>query len=114
MRMMPPDVRIEHRYPAARSFVRRHGPQAVAVLHELLARAEHRDGQLVTRASTRDIADRLACLSKDTVHRRLRQLARAGVIEPLDRKPGSTFAPTTYVVHLGDSGIAVRSDERCA
>jgi hypothetical protein len=56
----------------------------------------------------------LACLSKDTVHRRLRQLARAGVIEPRDRKPGSTFVPTTYVVHLDDSGIAVRSDERCA
>ena len=42
----------------AREFVRRHGPQAVAVLHELLARAEQRDGELVARASTRDIADR--------------------------------------------------------
>jgi hypothetical protein len=114
MRTMPPEVRIEHRYPAARAFVRRHGPQALAVLHELLARSERRDGHLVARASTRDIADRLACLSKDTVHRRLRQLARAGVIQPLDRKPGSTFAPTTYIVHLDDSGIAVHSDERCA
>ena len=111
---MPPDVRIEHRYPAAREFLRRHGPQAVAVLEELLARAERRDGVLVARASTRDIAERLAFLSKDTVHRRLRQLTRAGVIEPLDRKSGSTFAPTTYIVHLDDSGIAVRTDERCA
>jgi hypothetical protein len=112
MPTMPPDVRIEHRYPVARDFVRRHGPQAVAVVHELLARAEQRDGELVARASTRDIADRLACLSKDTVHRQLRQLARAGVIQPLDRRPGSTFAPTTYVIRLDDSGITLVSDER--
>src|SRR5213080_3175352 len=104
---MPPEVRIEHRYPAALGFLRQHGPQALAVLHDLLARAEDRGGQLVAQASTRDIAERLEFLSKDTVHRRLRQLARAGVIEALDRRPGSAFAPTTYVLHLDDSGITV-------
>jgi DNA-binding IclR family transcriptional regulator len=108
---MPPDARIEHRYPAARDFLRMHGPQAVAVLQELLARAERRDGALVARASTRDIAERLAFLSKDTVHRRLRQLIRAGVIEPLDRRSGSTFTPTTYIVRLDDSGITLLTDE---
>jgi DNA-binding transcriptional ArsR family regulator len=108
---MPPEVRVEHRYPAALGFLRQHGPQALAVLHDLLSRAEERDGQLVARASTRDIAGRLEFLSKDTVHRQLRRLARAGVIEALDRQPGSTFAPTTYVVHLHDCGITVLPDD---
>ncbi len=108
---MPPEVRIEHRYPAALGFLRQHGPQALAVLHDMLARAENRDGRLLAQASTRDIAERLEFLSKDTVHRRLRQLARAGVIEVLDRRPGSAFTPTTYVLHLDDSGIAVFTDD---
>jgi hypothetical protein len=107
---MPPDVRIEHRYPAAGEFLQRHGPQAVAVLQELLTRAERHDGELVARASTRDLAERLAFLSKDTVHRRLRQLTRAGVIQPLDRTSGSTFTPTTYIVRLDDSGITLLTD----
>ncbi len=104
---MPPEVRIEHRYPAAFGFLRLHGPQALAVLHDLIVRAEDHGGQLVARASSRDIAARLEFLSKDTVHRRLRELAHAGVIEALDRRPGSSFAPTTYVLHLVGSGIAV-------
>lgn len=108
---MPPEVRIEHRYPAALGFLRQHGPQALAVLHDLLACAEDCDGQLVARVSIRDIAERLEVLSKDTVHRRLRQLARSGVIEVADRKSGSAFAPTTYVVHLGDFGITVLTDD---
>ena len=108
---MPPEVRIEHRYPAALGFLRQHGPQALAVLHDMLARAENRDGRLLAQASTRDVAERLEFLSKDTVHRRLRQLARAGVIEALDRRPGSAFTPITYVLHLEDSGITVLSDD---
>ncbi len=111
---MPPEVRIEHRYPAALSFLRANGPQALAVLHDLLARAECRDSDLVAQASTREIAERLQFLSKDTVHRCLRQLARAGVIEPVDRRPGATFRPTTYVVHLDESGITVVPDGRPA
>ncbi len=111
---MPPEVLIEHRYPAAFDFLRAHGPQALAVVHALLARAERRDGVLVARASTRDIAEQLQFLSKDTVHRTLRHLARAGVIEPLDRRSGSSFEPTTYVLHLAGTGITVLQDGRSA
>lgn len=108
---MPPEVRIEHRYPQALVFLREHGPQALAVLHALLARAERRDGELVVQASTRDLAERLRFLSKDSVHRRLRQLARAGVIEIVHPRSGAAFAPTTYVVHLDDCGITVVPDD---
>lgn len=52
---MPPEVRIEHRYPTALAFLRHHGPQAVAILHVLLTRAERERGVLVARASTREI-----------------------------------------------------------
>jgi SOS-response transcriptional repressor LexA len=86
----------------------------LAVLHDLLARSEHRDGALVAQASTREIADRLQFLSKDSVHRCLRQLARAGLIEAVDRQHGSTFQPTTYIVHLDESGITVVPDGRSA
>lgn len=105
--MLPGGVRIEHRYPAALGFLRQHGPEALAVLHDLMTRAERSGGDLVARASTRDIAKRLGFLSKDTVHRRLRDLARAGVIEPIDRLSGSTFMATAYVLHLDDSGITI-------
>lgn len=108
---MPLEVRIEHRYPEAMAFLRRHGPQAVAVLHDLLTRAETEHGRLVVRASTREIAERLEFLSKDSVHRRLRQLARAGVIEPVIPDPGSPFTTPTYVLNLNDSGITVLSDD---
>ncbi|MGQ0616245.1 MAG: hypothetical protein ACT4PW_04535 [Acidimicrobiia bacterium] len=111
---MPPEVRIEHCYPTALSFLRANGPQALAVLHDLLARSERHDGDLVAQASTREIAERLQFLSKDTVHRCLRQLARAGVIEPVDRLQGTTFRPTTYVIHLDESGITVVPDGRPA
>ncbi len=111
---MPPEVRVEHRYPQALPFLRRHGAQAVAVLHDLLAHAERRGGGLVVQASNRDIAQRLEFLSKDTVNRRLRQLVRAGVVEILQRAPASTFEPTTYVLHLDDSGITVINDDHHA
>jgi len=107
----PPEVRIEHRYPAALTFLRHHGPQAMAIVDDLLTRAERQDGLLVARASTRDIAERLEFLSKDTVHRRLRQLVRAGVIEPVATEPGSTFITPAYVLHLDDSAITVRRDD---
>jgi hypothetical protein len=111
---MPPEVRIEHRYPTALTFLQRHGPQALAVLHDLLVHAERRDGAVVVQASNRDIADRLEFLSKDTVNRRLRQLVRAGVVEVLHRDRDTAFEPTTYVLHLADSGIAVLPGDRTA
>jgi DNA-binding Lrp family transcriptional regulator len=91
--------------------LREHGSATIAVLHDLLARAERRDGTLIARASTRDIAGRLTFLSKDTVHRRLRDLVRAGVIEAAPASTSSSFAPTTYVVHLEHSGITVVIDD---
>ena len=111
---MPPEVLIGHRYPEALGFLRTHGPDALAVLHDLLARAEQRGEALVAKASIREIAERLQFLSKDSVHRRLRELTRAGVLEALDCRPGSSFVPTTYVVHLDHSGIAVLRDDDTA
>lgn len=64
---------------------------------------------LVARASTREIAERLEFLSKDSVHRRLRQLARAGVIEAASHQPGQLSGTPVYVLHLDDCGITVRS-----
>lgn len=108
---MRPEIRIEHRYPQAMAFLRQHGPNAVAVLHDLLTRAEVEDGKLVARASTRDIAGRLEFLSKDSVHRRLRQLARAGVVEPIAPEPGHPFTTPSYVIHLDGSGITVATGD---
>jgi hypothetical protein len=109
---MRPEVRIEHRYPAAFGFLCQHGPQALAVLHDLIARADMVDGRLVVEASTRSVAERLGFLSKDSVHRRLRQLARAGVIEAVDLRDRGAFGPTMFVVHLEHSGIAVVADDQ--
>ncbi len=49
---MAPEVRIEHRYPEALAFLRRHGPEALAVVHDLLAQSHRDDGQLVPRQAT--------------------------------------------------------------
>jgi hypothetical protein len=96
---------VEHRYPAALDFLREHGPDAVAVLHVLAVDAEAIDGQLVASVSTRALAARLGFLSKDSAHRRLRQLRRAGVIEVLP-STGPTDPPS-YVLHLDGTGITV-------
>jgi hypothetical protein len=96
---------VEHRYPAALEFLREHGPDAVAVLHLLAVDAEAIDGQLLVSASTRGLAARLGFLSKDSAHRRLRQLRRAGVIEVLP-STGLTDPPS-YVLHLDGTGITV-------
>jgi hypothetical protein len=96
---------VEHRYPAALDFLREHGSDAVAVLHVLAVDAEAVDGRLVVSVSTRAIAARLGFLSKDSAHRRLRQLRRAGVIEVLP-STGPTDSPS-YVLHLDGTGITV-------
>ena len=97
------EVVIEHRYPQALEFLREHGPDAVAVLHVLVVQAEPVDGRLVVAASTRGVAERLGFLSKDSAHRRLRQLRRAGVLEALPST--GPMDPPTYVVHLDGTGI---------
>lgn len=104
------EVRIEHRYPDALAFVRRHGPEALVVLHDLLAHARcHDDGRLVVQASTRQIAAHLELLSKDTVHRRLRQLHRAAVLR-LVEDPSGRFAVPTYVLDLDGTGISLQPE----
>ena len=99
------EVLIEHCYPQALDFLREHGPDAVAVLHVLVAQAELVDGRPVVAASTRGVAERLGFLSKDSAHRRLRQLRRAGVLDALPST--GPMDPTTYVVHLDGTGITV-------
>ena len=91
----PPDMRIEHQYPEALAFLRHHGPQALAVLHDLLAGAQLRNDGWVVQTSNRDVARRLEFISKDTVNRRLRQLLRAGVVEILEPDPDTFQAPTS-------------------
>jgi hypothetical protein len=96
---------VEHEYPEALAFLREQGPDAVAVLHVLTIDASLIDGQLVVRASTRGVAERLGFLSKDSAHRRLRQLRRAGVLEALPST--GPMDPPTYVLHLDGTGITV-------
>jgi hypothetical protein len=100
---------VEHRYPAALDFLREHGPDAVAVLHLLAVDAGAVDGQLVVSVSTRALATRLGFLSKDSAHRRLRQLRRAGVIEVLP-STGPTDPPS-YALHLDGTGITVTKSD---
>ncbi|MFN2502780.1 MAG: hypothetical protein ABR540_00820 [Acidimicrobiales bacterium] len=106
---MPPEARIEHRYPEALAFLRLHGADALVILDDLLAHAERRDNQLVVQASVREIAGRLSFLSKDTVHRRVRQLLRAKVVGTVSTKVTSPFERPTYVLDLTDTGISVVS-----
>ncbi len=104
---MPPEVRIEHRYPEALAFLRRHGADALVILDDLAAHAERRGNQLVMQASVREIAGRLSFLSKGTVHRRLRQLLHAQVIGAIRPKGPSPFERPTYVLDLTDTGISL-------
>jgi hypothetical protein len=103
--LAPSEALIVHRYPEALAFLREHGPNALAVLDLLAADAEMLDGRLVVRASTRGVAQRLGFLSKDSAHRRLRQLRRAGVLEALPTT--GPMDPPSYVLHLDGTGITV-------
>jgi SOS-response transcriptional repressor LexA len=106
---MRTEARIEHRYPEAAAFLREHGPDAVAILHDLLVHAERRGHRLVVQASVRQVADRLGFLSKDTVHRRLRQLLRAGILRHHPAAATTTLKTPLYVVHLAKTGISLTS-----
>ncbi|MCU1497585.1 MAG: hypothetical protein JWM47_1538 [Acidimicrobiales bacterium] len=103
---MPPDVIVEHRYPEAWGFLADHGPTALAVVHALMADADLGGGEVVVRASTRQVAERLGFMSKDTVHRQIRTLRRAGVLE-LVPTTAVTFQAPTFRLHLTGTGIAV-------
>lgn len=106
----PPEVAVSHAYPEALVFLNRHGAEALAVLDDLVAHAETRDGDLVVAASVRQVAERLAFTSKDTVNRRLRQLTAAGVITRLADRPATRFAVPVYVLHLDATGISRSAD----
>lgn len=56
---MTVEVRIEHRYPSALALLQHHGPEALAVLHDVLVHAERRSDELVVEATVRQIAQRL-------------------------------------------------------
>lgn len=104
---MPPEARIEHRYPQTLDFLRRHGPEALVILDDLVAHAVSRGDRLVVQASVREIAARLSVLSKDTVHRRLRQLQRAEVVVAVGATTASAFERPTYALDLSGTGISV-------
>lgn len=103
--LAPGEVVVEHRYPEAHAFLSEHGPDALAVLHVLAVRADVIDGRLLARASTRGVAEQLGFLSKDSAHRRLRQLCRAGVLDALPST--GPMDPSSYVLHLDGTGISV-------
>lgn len=101
------EIRIEHRYPQAHQFMEAHGPHGIVILHDLLIHAEQHDAELVVQASVREIAARLPFLSKDIIHRRLRDLHRAQLIRTSPTKSTSRFERPTYIVDLTGTGISV-------
>ncbi len=101
---MPREVRIEHHYPQAQAFLVAHGQQGVIVLHALLQDADERGGVIVASGSSRTLAARTELVSKDTVHRQLMSLQRAGILQ---RVPSDDSRSPSYVVHLDDLGITV-------
>ena len=104
---MSTEICVEHHYPTAHAFIEQHGPDAIAVLHDLIIHAEERDGQLVVQASVRQIAQRIPRMSKDTVYRRLRELHRAQVIRIRAAAATGRFERPTYVLDLTGTGISV-------
>ena len=106
MTIVTAEATVEHRYPEAWAFLAEHGPVAVAVLHALAVEADPAGAELVVRASTRHVAERLGFLSKDSAHRQIRALRRAGVLEAVPTS-ATTFQAPTYRLHLDGTGIAV-------
>ena len=102
------DCEVTHTYPEAGRLAGRVGGDALLVLHVVLCHASVIDGEWIAAMSTRDISARLPNLSKDTVHRRLRDLRHVGVIELLPPSASRRAAPT-YRIHLAATGIAVGS-----
>ena len=101
------EIRIAHHYPHAFAFVEQHGPDAIAILHDLITHAAQRDNDLVVQASVRQIAERLPRLSKDTVYRRMRELHRAQIIRTATAETTARFERPTYVLDLTGTGIFV-------
>lgn len=85
--------------PRAVALRRELGPVAWCALECLLERSD--DGR-TTVASVRAVAADLG-VAKNTAHRALASLARAGLVEPVQaRDTDGRFRPGRYVLHLGD------------
>lgn len=85
--------------PRAATVRRELGPVAWCALECLLERSD--DGH-TTVASVRAVAADLD-VAKNTAHRAMTTLARAGLIEPLqERDTDGRFRPGRYRLHLGD------------
>ena len=97
------EVAIVHRYPQAAALTAAVGGHGIAVLHALIRRADTIDGQLVASVSLRDLCIDVPA-SKDTIGRRLDQLARTGIIEVVPHRNGP-FVANTYLLHLDSHGI---------
>ena len=49
------EIRIVHCYPQACAFVDRYGPDAIAILHDLITHATHRQDELIVQAQQKAI-----------------------------------------------------------
>ncbi len=95
----------------ARAFRRQLDPTAWCALECLVEWSE--DGVTAT-ASVRGVAEELA-VAKNTAHRAMAALARAGLIEPIqERDANGRFRTGRYRLHLGDvlTTIAVPQPRR--
>jgi hypothetical protein len=84
------------------------GPTPWVVLEALAGRSKRSAPSVEIESSSRDLGEVLG-LSKDTVARALRTLARADLVRRVDRRNDRTgrFAATTYVVDLVAAGLTV-------
>jgi len=86
------------------------GPTSWIVLEALAGRSMTSLPAVEVEGSTRDLAEVLG-LSKDTVARALRTLARAELVRRVDRRSDRTgrFTATTYVVDLAAAGLTAHA-----
>ena len=88
-----------HRYPRASALTAAVGGHGIAVLHALIRRADTIDGCLVASVSLRDLCVDVPA-SKDTIGRRLDQLARTGIIEVVPHRNGTAMEYDLQVERL--------------
>ena len=85
--------------PRAAALRRQLGPTAWCALECLIERSD--DGMTAT-ASVRAVALELG-VARNTAHRAIRSLVRAGLVEPSQaRNPSGTFSPGRYRLHVDD------------
>ena len=85
--------------PRAADLRRQLGPTAWCALECLIERSD--DGMTAT-ASVRAVAAELG-VAKNTAHRAIASLVRAGLVEPTQaRNPSGTFSPGRYRLHVDD------------